>query len=1075
MSFMGHARLAVAKSGLVLLVWLYLSASGSAQVPTGSISGQITDPQGASVPNAKVQLIDQERNIRRAVTTNDIGFYIFPDVPSGLYTIRLEMPGFAGYERTGVVVHVNQNLNVSAVLQLGTAAQSTTVEGVVSQVDTEKSTVQETVDARQVTQMVLNGRNVLQLQGLVNGMLSTGAVDQQANTPGYQANGAMAYQSNYTLDGGENEDTFFNSPMPYPNPDALQEFTVQTSNYDAQYGRNRGATINAVMKSGTNSLHGTVYEFVRNTDFDARNFFAAKVAPFKRNQFGATVGGPIRKDKLFFFFAWESNRDRGAPSPLTYTSPDAAMRAGNFSEFIKPVIDPNTGLAFPGNLIPQSRLSQPALNFLNQFVPLPNLSNNLWSGPSLGTNNWDSYMGRVDYNISTKDQFFGHYIWSLNTSLVNRGNTQTMYQDQRFPRQSVTAGETHTFSPSLVNVVTGTFDRVNTQINDVEGVPGNLQTVFDWQALGANVPLTMPNQQGWVNMAVSGYFTATNGVPWHVVRNNYAGTDTLSWVKGRHTMKFGAQISRYQIFQTFEYDSAGSMSFSGQFTGNAAADLMIGQMASFQQASPGHNNLRQTLWSFFAQDDWKISPRLTLNLGLRWEPFLGFRELNGEVASFRPGLQSQRFPTAFQGLLYQGDPSIAPNVFRHDWNNLAPRLGFAWDVRGNQKTVVRGAYGMFYDSIAGIRLNRFPYNQPFMLNLTINARPLADPYLGNPPFPYALPANPAQAQNFHYQFIPGAGATSANPGMVTPYSQQWNLTVERQLPGGFLLSTGYVGNLAEHLFISTNLNPAIYAPGATVATTLQRRLYPNFGAIESEQTTGYSKYHSLQVLVKRSLARYLTLSSAYTFSKNTGYTGSQGEGSVGTRNPFNFGLDNGILSNDATHVWSTSTVWNLPEFNQSKLLRYTVGGWELSGILQVQSGFPFTVRSGVDNSFSGQNLDTADLVGDPSLTSGARGAKVARWFNTSAFALNAPGTFGNVGINTMWGPGRWNLDMGLFKSFLFSEKGNRSLQFRTEVFNLTNNVNLAQPGNSVISATFGRITATSTDPRVLQLGLKLIF
>jgi hypothetical protein len=1059
----------------VLLVCLFLGVPGSAQLPTGSISGQITDPQGASVPNARVQLIDQDRNTRRTAATNDIGFYIFPDVPTGTYTLRLEMPGFAKYERTGVVLHVNQNLNISAVLELATAAQSTTVQGVVSQVDTEKSTVQETVDARQVTQMVLNGRNVLQLQSLVNGMVSTGAVDQQANTPGYQANGAMAYQSNYTLDGGANEDTFFNSPIPYPNPDALQEFTIQTSNYDAQYGRNRGATINAVMKSGTNSLHGTLYEFVRNTDFDARNFFAARLAPFNRNQFGATAGGPIRKDKLFFFGAWESNRDRGAPSPLTYTSPDAAMRAGNFSEFTKPVIDSNTGLAFPDNIIPQSRLSQPALNFLNQFVPLPNLPNNLWSGPSLGTNNWDSYMGRMDYQISPRDELFAHYIWSLNTSLVNRGNTQTMYQNQRFTRQTVTAGETHTFAPSVVNVITGTFSRVDTQISDVEGLPGHLQNVFNWADLGASVPLTKPDQQGWVNMAVSGYFTATNGVPWSVIRNNYAGTDTLTWVRGRHTMKFGTSISRYQIYQSFEYLSAGSMSFTGQFTGNAAADLMIGQMASFQQASPGHNNLRQTLWGFFAQDDWKVTPHLTLNLGLRWEPFLGFRELNGEVASFRPGQQSQRFLAAFPGLLFQGDAGIAPDVFRHDWNNLAPRLGFAWDMFGNQKTVLRGAYGIFLDSIAGIRLNRFPYNQPFMLNLTVNARPLADPYLGNPPFPYALPASPSQAQNFQYHFIAGAGATSANPGMVTPYAQQWNLTVERQLPGGFFLSTAYVGNLAEHLFISTNLNPAIYSPGATVATTLQRRLYPQYGAIESEQTTGYSKFHSLQILVKRSLARDLTLSSAYTFSKNTGYTGSQGEGSVGTRNPLNFALDNGILSNDVTHVWSTSIVWNLPELKQSRALKYTVGGWELSGILQVQSGFPFTVRSGVDNSFSGQNLDTADLGGVPSYTSGSRGARVQKWFNTSAFALNAPGTFGNTGINTMWGPGRWILDMGLFKNFPFHEQGQRSVQFRAEVFNLFNNVNLGQPGNSVISATFGRITATSTDPRVLQLGLKLIF
>ncbi|HLJ16637.1 MAG TPA: carboxypeptidase regulatory-like domain-containing protein [Bryobacteraceae bacterium] len=1055
----------VQRLALVALISAWLSPIGRAQLQTGSISGQITDPQGAAIPNATVELIDQERNIERKAATNNIGFYIFPQVPTGVYTVSSQVSGFQRVEQKDILLHVNQNLNVSLTLQLATTAQTAVVTAAVSQVDTEKSTVQETVDARQVTEMVLNGRNVLQLQGLVNGMVYTGAADQQANTPGYQANGATYFQSNYTLDGGENEDSFFNSAIPYPNPDALQEFTVQTSNYDAEYGRNRGATVNAVMKSGTNEFHGTVYEFVRNTVFDARNFFANQVAPFKRNQFGATVGGPVRKDKLFFFFAWESDRDRGSPTPLTFTSPDAAMRAGNFSEIPKAVLDPLTGTAFPGNIIPQSRLSQPALKFLSEFVPLPNLPNSLWSGPSLGTSNWDSYMGRADYHISSNDQFFAHYIWSLNTSLVNRGSTQTMFQNQRFPRQSFTMNETHTFSPTLLNSVTGTFDRVNTHIDDLP--------TFNWEDLGAAIPPTIPNQEGWVNVAVSGYFTATNGVPWRVIRNMYAVNDTLTWVKGRHTMKFGAQISRYQTHQLYEYLSAGSASFTGQFTGNAAADLMVGQMASFQQASPGLNDLRQTLWGYFSQDDVKVTARFTLNLGLRWEPYLGFRELHGEVASFEPGKQSQRFPTALPGLLYQGDPGVNPDVFKHDWNNFAPRVGFAWDVFGDHKTAVRGAYGIFYDSVAGIRLNRFPLLQPFLLNITVFGRPLADPYLGAPPFPYTPPSTPQQAQSV--QFVTGAGATSANTGNVTPYAEQWNLTVERQLARGFLVSVGYVGNLAEHLFISTNLNPAIYGPGATVGNTAQRRIYPLYGAIESEQTTGYSKYHSLQVLVKRSLARYFTLSSAYTFSKNTGYTGSQSEGSVGTRDPLNFALDNGILPNDVTHVWATSAVWNLPELKQSRLLEYTLGGWELSGILQVQSGFPFTVRSGVDNSFSGQALDTADLVGTPSLTSGSRGAKVQKWFNTSAFALNAPGTFGDLGINTMWGPGRWTLDMGLLKNFLLGEAGRRSFQFRAEFFNVTNNVNLGQPTASVISASFGRITATSTDPRVLQLGLKFIF
>ena len=1038
--------------------------AGYAQLQTGSISGQISDPQGAVVANAVVELTDQDRNIQRKATTNDIGFYIFPRVPTGTYSIRSLAPGFKTTEQRDITLHVNQNLTVSLNLELSTNVQTTTVAATVSQVDIEKSTVQQTVDARQVTQMALNGRNVLQLQGLVNGAVYTGAVDQQANTPGYQVNGANSFSNNYTLDGGENQDSFFNSPIPYPNPDALQEFTIQTSNYDAEYGRNRGATINAVMKSGTNQFHGTLYEFVRNTEFDARNFFAAQVSPFKRNQFGATIGGPVVRNKLFFFFAWESDRDRGSPSPLTYTSPTAAMRSGDFASLGKPITDPLTGNPFPGNLIPANRLSVPAVNFLSRFVPPPNLSNGIFSGASAGTSNWDSYMGRVDYLISSKDQVFGHYIYSLNTSLVNRGSTPTMFQNQRFPRHSVTLNETHTFSPTFLNSLTATFDRVNTHIDDIP--------TFDWQALGAAIPPTIPNQQGWVNLSVPGYFTATNGVPWRVIRNMYAVSETLTWVKGRHTTKFGTHIGRYQTHQLYEYLSAGSASFTGQFTGNPVADLMIGQMASFQQASPGLNDLRQTLWGFFAQDDFKVSARLTLNLGLRWEPYLGFRELHGEVASFRPGQQSQRFPTALPGLLYQGDPGVNADVFPHDWNNLAPRVGFAWDVFGDHKTAVRGAYGIFYDSIAGIRLNRFPLLQPFLLNITVFGRPLADPYLGAPPFPYTPPSSPEQAQSF--RFVTGAGATSANAGMVTPYTQQWNLTIERQLGPGLMASVGYLGSKSDHLFMSTNLNPALYAPGATVATTQQRRIYPLFGAIESEETNAYSQYHSLQIQVKRSLSRGLTFSSAYTFSKNTGYTGAQSEGSLGSRNALNRRLDDGILPNNAAHVWSTSAVWNLPTPNGSPALRYVLGGWELSSILQMQTGFPFTVRSGVDNSFTGQGLDTADLVGTPNLTSGSRGAKVQRWFNTSAFAVNAPGTFGTLGLNTMRGPGLWNVDLGVFRNFPLGKEG-RAIQLRGEFFNLFNNVNLGLPNATVVSASFGRITTTTTDPRVAQLGLKVVF
>jgi outer membrane receptor protein involved in Fe transport len=907
-----------------LLGIILLNVPLLAQLQNGSISGMVTDPNNAVVVAAQVKLTDQLRGTTQVTTTNGEGFYIFPAVPAATYQVTVEVAGFKTFVRTDIVLLVNQNLTVPATLELGATTQTVTVTGLVSQVDIEKSTVQETVDSTRMVELPLNGRDVLELQGLVNGAVNTGTVDQGATTYGYSVNGGVSWSNNYTLDGGEHIDSFFNSAMPYPNPDALQEFTVQSSNYDAEYGRNHGAQINAVTKSGTNEFHGTAYEFVRNDVFDSRNFFSSDVPPFKRNQFGATFGGPIRKNSSFFFFSWDGERQVGAPSPLTYVSPTAAMRNGDFSSLSTPIIDPTAGTQFPGNIIPPDRLSQPAVGFLNKFVPLGNLPGSLFSGPSTATSSWDDFMVRFDQKITSKDQFFGRYIWSRenSTQYVFGNELPTMYQAGSIPRQSLVLSENHSFTTSLANSFTATLDRVNTREYPVPG--------FNWQTLGANIPLTVPSQVGWLLVTVPGYFFGTNGIPWTFIRNMFAFDDTLMWVKGKHTMKFGAQISRWQTHQNFEYISDGSAVFTGQFTGDPAADMMLGILGSFNQDSPGLDTLRQSLWGFFAQDDFKATRRLTFNFGLRYDPYLGFRELHGEAATFWPGRQSQRFPTAPSGLLYEGDPGVPPDVFHHDWKNFAPRVGFAWDVFGNQKTSVRGSYGIFYDAIAGIRLNRFPLNQPFLLNEFLFDVPLADPYQGNSPFPYYPPSTPEQAKNFN--FVPGSGATSADLSMRTPYTQQWNLTIERQLPASLFLSAAYVGSESVHLFSSTNINPAIYGPGATEANTQQRRIYPWLSNIEAEQTNFNTHYHSFQLLVRRPFSRGFTLNSAYTLSKNTGSTACQGEGCLGPRNPLNNRLDNGPLYFDATHVWSTSLVWDIPAPQGGKFRKFALGGWEVSVI-----------------------------------------------------------------------------------------------------------------------------------------------
>ncbi|HWB99950.1 MAG TPA: carboxypeptidase regulatory-like domain-containing protein [Bryobacteraceae bacterium] len=1033
-----------------------------AQRDTGTVSGQVVDPNEGLIPGARITLLDQRTGVVRTATSNQEGFYIIPLVPAGVYQLTAEASGFRKFQGRDIQLEINQNLTMPVRLQIGEVSESITVAGAVATIDTVSSSVKDVVDTKRIEGIPLNGRNVLQLQQLIPGALYTGSGDQFGNTPAFQVNGATSFSNSYTLDGGEHTDSFFNSAITFPNPDAIQEFSIQTSTYSAEYGRNRGATVNAVTRSGTNDFHGTLFEFVRNNKFDARDFFAAKVPPFKRNQFGATLGGPIQRNKMFFFFAWESTRERGAPSTATFFTPTADMRGGNFSG-LKTITDPLTKEPFPGNVIPQSRLSAPALNFLNTYVPAPNLPGNAYTASRVSTFNRDQYVGRYDHELRARDRLFARYMWNKDTSLVNRGSFVDWFQDQSFIRQGITAGETHTFSPALLNSFTFAFNRVAHKIDIIPH--------FGWQTLGASVPETTPGQSGWGEVHLSGYFDAVNGVPWDVKRNTYNVDDTATWVHGAHTVKAGAQVSRYQTHQLFEFLSAGSMTFTGQYTGDAAADFLLGNIATFRQASPGGDNLLQTLWGFFVVDDFKLNSRFTLNLGLRYEPYFGFTEEDNKGVAFRPGQKSSVWPTAPAGLLFIGDQGVNSRFFPADWNNFAPRVGFAWDVFGDQRIAVRGGYGIFYDAIAGIRLNRFPYNQPFMLDLTLLDVPLNDPYRGNPPFPY-VPGTTAQ-QRESFNFIIPSNVTSMNENLVTPYTQQWNFTIETRLPANLTLSTGYVGSKSSKLYGSRNINGAVYAPGATSANVQQRRLYPEFALIEDSHTNGYSQFHSFQMVLKRRYSRGLVTDIAYTLSKNTGYTGSQGEGSSGTRDPFNWRLDNGILGNDVTHVISGSVVYDIPSPFQAKAARYVLGGWQAASIVQIQSGMPFTVRSGANNSFNGQNADTADLVGDPYLTSGSRGEKVARWFNTAAFRTNAVGTVGNVGINTMRGPGLATVDFGMYKNIPIREQ--KTLQFRAELFNIFNNANFGNPNSTANNSNFGRILSTTTTPRVVEFSLKFRF
>jgi len=1042
---------------------LLIATALFAQLDTGRITVTVRDATGSAVPGATVVLRDQRTGAAaRTAATNELGSYTFPLIPSGSYSLRVEQRGFKAYERFGIYLQVNDELSIPVVLEVGQVSEQVTVTAMAPLVESTSGVIRETVDRVRVSELPLNGRNVLQLQNLIPGAVSAGSLDQSASTPGYSINGGISSSNVYSLDGGEYQDSYFNAPLPFPNPDAIQEFTIQTNSYGAEFGRNRGASINAVTKSGTNELHGGAFEFVRNDILDARPFFSQSAPPFKRNQFGAQLGGPIRKNKTFFFGAWQGTHERGTPTVSTATMLTAKMRTGDFSELSKRITDPLSASPFPNNIIPPSRLSVPAVNFLNKYVPLPN-QGQYFVIPLNSPKDANQYLIRIDQELGQNDRLYGRYVFNNDYIFGTGGNLPGWGIDQTFHRQGVVIGETHVFTPSLVNSFSFTFNRVYSYI---------VQTPdFIWSDLGANIPPASPVTHSWQSLGISGYFTASTGTFWDLGRNTYSVSDSLSWNRGRHSAKFGTQITRYRVNQVNEYYARFGGSFNGFATGDGAADYMLGRLYSFHECSVLGNNLGQTLWHFFASDDIKVSSRLNVSLGIRWEPDFHFTEASGKESSFRPGQQSTVYANAPLGPLFKGDPQLPSNVIDPSLHNLAPRFSFAYDLMGNGKMALRGGYGIFFDVIRSINLNRFPLIQPFVLDITLDDVNLADPFSGKSPFPFKPPTTPEEKKAF--KFITPAATTSFNHDFRTPYSQQWNFNIQRQLPFEIVVTVAYVGSKSSRLFGSHNMNPAVFGPGATVGNTADRRLFPLFGRIEEESTVGYSQYHSFQLTVNKRYSRGLTVLAAYTVSKNTGLTSGQSEGGVGTRDPWNWNLDKGVLGDDRPQILSVSYIWDIPSGFRQGLGKSILGGWELTGILSAASGSPLTVRAGTDRSLNGQGGDTADRIGDWRIPGErSRQEQMNAWFNKAAFAMPAIGTVGTGGINIMRGPGSYNVDAGLFRNFRVTERF--KVQFRAEAFNFLNHTKLSNPNTSLNNANFGRILGTAS-PRIGELALKLTF
>jgi Carboxypeptidase regulatory-like domain/TonB dependent receptor len=1027
-----------------------------------TIYGKITDGSGAALPHAVVRVTNINTNRQREAIADEQGNFVVTSLPVGNYQVMAEATGFKRYVEQNIQLQVDENRQVNLALQAGDISESITVTTESAQVETRSGTLKEVIDSARIVQLPLNGRNALELQRLVPGAGGVTAADQAQNQS-LSINGARTNSNNYSLDGGDNHDPYFNTPAIFPNPDALQEFSIQTSVYSAATGRNAGAVVNAVTKSGTNQFHGSAFEFLRNEKLNARSFFALDTPPFKRNQFGGTLGGPIRRDKTFFFVAYQGWRERSAPGTLTAIVPTAEQRRGDFTGF-EAILDPLTDQPFPDNKIPASRLHHASQMFLDAFVPLPNAANGRYIFASQQRFDQDQIITKVDHQFSKNNTLTGRLLWNADTRQEATGNLPGFFAATEYGNWNLAINDTHIFSPVLLNVIRFTFNDIERRQLPV--VPGS-ESWIDFgakftRAFSVDSPVAM-------HTVVDGYFTAFSRFPLDHFRRNYNFADDLTWTRGNHQLQFGGSVTRSLLDLQELFRGDPFVQFRNNFTTDALADFLLGRPSQVEQIAVDANTPRSWEIGLYAQDDWKATGRVTLNLGLRWEPYLPSTDPQDRFSQFRSGAQSTVFPGAPRGNIFPGDAGIPRSMIEKRYGNFAPRFGFAWDVFGNGKTSFRGGYGLFYSQIRQQAHNQISTNQPFSIKLTINDLPegLDNPYAstGNP-FPFQVPSGDAASG---YRFIKPVQLTMWDPDFRNAIVQQWNLSAQQELFSSYVITAAYVGSKGNHLFMQQEINPARPGAGAINA----RRIYaPDFASIVSQTSVGNSTYHSMQLSVNKRFTGGFTLLASHTWSKLLDNASSDGDQPA---NPYNLRAEKSLSNLDVAHRFVASFVYDLPRFkNTYPLLRYVFGGWQTNGIISLQSGRPFSVVSGRDNSQSGVNQDRADLVGEPKLDTGRSHQElIDEYFNTAAFTQNPRGTFGTSGRNILRGPGFASVDFGLGKEIPMLREGHK-LQFRAEFFNLFNRVNFNNPNNNLSSAQFGRIT-TSGDPRVIQFALKYVF
>ena len=1055
------------------------------QVDTGSVTGTVTDATGAVIAAARVVVSQEETGGQRQAVTNDSGFYSVQALRPGRYTVLVTKEGFRPARSTLIDVRVQDRIEQSFQLEIGATNSEITITASAPLLETDTSSLGQVIEEKTITDLPLNGRNFIQLATLGAGTLPSTRTAERDN---FVSNGARPIQNSYLLDGVENKNRIMgfdkgSAQIVQPVIDAIQEFKVQTSTFSAEFGQAAGGVVNVTMKSGTNKIHGSLFEFLRNARMDATPYFqpANGVKPsFIQNQFGATAGGPIRHDRTFFFGSWQSSREVNAAAQIG-TVPTAATAVGNFGS--TKIYDPQTTRLnpagagyvrdqFPNNIVPLNRWDPVAVKLMALY-PAPNLPGtvrNFFYNPKERVYS-DQYSGRVDHRLGDNDQLFGRLSWfkGINTLPSPLPAPANNYSIAEPSSQSLVVSETHTFQGARVNefrfgyiYTLATQDLTVERLFDQYGIKGALnEPKIKGLPVFAITGFNSLGSPGSGNLPIAA--TGSNNFPIEKWGRIFQFVDNYSFVRNRHTLKAGVDVQSVNMYVYATNQARPTIAFNGVYTqnpqnrtgnGNALADFMLGYTSSSTVSSQQLFQISQKVFQGFFQDDWKVNDKLTFNLGIRYELSLPFTEAKDQQANFvlDPGPCFGQLVT----VTGRGRCGVGPGLVYTNKKDFAPRVGLAYQVA--PKLVVRSGFGIFYgrDENVGIT-RRLPNNPPFTATTQFISDQINPGIILSTGFP-AGAVDPKAVVNPEVNSFPFHS--------VAPYVVQWNLNVEREV-AGFVAQVGYTGSEAHKLYAVVNINQAYPGTGNVNA----RRPFTAYSGIQSYGPYLNSNYHALLAKLERRFSKGVSLLTSYTYGHTIdGGPGGNDSNDPGPQDARNLRAQRGSSSFDVRQRFVVSGFWELPFSGGNKMVSALAHGWQLSGIAAAQTGQPFTVTQNTDPTSTGTTA-RPNRITDGALPASAR--SVQRWFDTTAFLSPTCICFGNSGRNILRGPSSKNIDVGISRTFSIRERFR--LQLRSEAFNLFNHPNFGLPASNLGAPGVGIIGSVINPERQIQMAVKLSF